>query len=60
MSKNESRPKGTTRRRGSAYQKRFMTTIIPFASDVERMGVHRAPVMASTPNSAAAKAYQLL
>lgn len=44
----------------SAYQKRFMKAKIPFASDVERMGVHRAPVMASAPNSAASKAYQVL
>lgn len=43
-----------------SYKKRFMTTTIPFASDVERMGVHRAPVMASAPTSAAANAYQSL
>jgi len=44
----------------SAYKKRFMKAKIPFASDVERMGVHRAPVMASAPDSAASKAYQAL
>lgn len=44
----------------SAYQKRFMKAEIPFASDVERMGVRRAPVMASAPNSAASKAHQVL
>ena len=44
----------------SAYKKRFMQAKVPFASDVERMGVHRAPVIASTPNSAASKAYQAL
>lgn len=43
-----------------AHGKRLMATRIPFASDVERMGVHRAPVTASAPNSAAAKAYQAL
>ncbi|MFN4153820.1 MAG: ParA family protein [Paracoccaceae bacterium] len=41
----------------SAYRKRFMSAKIPFASDVERMGVNRAPVMSSAPNSAASKAY---
>jgi len=44
----------------SAYEKRFMNTKIPFASDVERMGVHRAPVIASAPKSPASKAYQAL
>ena len=44
----------------SAYQTCFMTAQIPFASDVERMGVHRAPVMATAPNSTASKAYQAL
>lgn len=44
----------------SAYQTGFMTTQIPFASDVERMGVHRAPVMATVPNSAASRAFQAL
>lgn len=42
------------------YKKRFMAAKVPFATDVERMGVHRAPVMASAPNSAASKAYQAL
>lgn len=40
--------------------KRFMKTRIPFASDVERMGVHRAPVMATAPTSTASRAYQAL
>ncbi len=35
-------------------------TAIPAASDVERMGVHRKPVVLSAPNSAAAKAYGAL
>ena len=43
-----------------AYKKCFLKARIPFASDVERMGVHRAPVMASAPNCAASKAYQAL
>jgi chromosome partitioning protein len=44
----------------NAYKKCVMTAQIPFASDVERMGVHRAPVMESVPNCAASKAYQAL
>jgi chromosome partitioning protein len=43
-----------------AYRKCFMKVQIPFASDVERMGVHRAPVMATVPKSAASKAFQAL
>jgi chromosome partitioning protein len=42
------------------YKKCFMDARIPFASDIERMGVHRAPVMATVPKSAASKAYQAL
>lgn len=44
----------------AAYKRRFLKTRVPFASDVERMGVQRAPVMATTPSSAASKAYQAL
>jgi chromosome partitioning protein len=44
----------------ATYPKTLMDTKIPFASDVERMGVHRAPVLVSAPNSAAGKAYQAL
>jgi chromosome partitioning protein len=39
---------------------RFLTTQIAFASDVERMGLTRAPVGATLPNSAAARAYRAL
>ena len=42
------------------HKKRLMKTQIAFASEIERMGVHRAPVMATAPKSAAAKAYQAL
>lgn len=42
------------------YKKSFMKGQIPFASDVERMGIHRAPVMATAPNSRASKAYRSL
>lgn len=45
---------------GAKFKKYFMRAHIPFASDVERMGIHRAPVMASSPNSVAGKAYHEL
>ncbi|KUJ81956.1 ParA family protein [Ruegeria profundi] len=41
----------------TAYGKRFLTAQIPFASDVEKMGVHRAPVMVTARSSPAARAY---
>lgn len=44
----------------NAYRKRFMTAQIPFATDVERMGVHRAPVLVSAPGCAASAAYDSL
>ena len=43
-----------------AYPDRFLTARIPFASDVERMGIDRAPVTVSLPKSAAARAYRAL
>lgn len=43
-----------------AHKKRLMNAQIAFASEVERMGVHRAPVMATAPKSAVAKAYKAL
>ena len=43
-----------------AYPKTVMAALIPFASDVERMGVHRAPVLATAPHCAASQAYQAL
>lgn len=43
-----------------AYAAHVLTAKIPFASDVERMGVHRAPVLVTAPHSAAGKAYQAL
>lgn len=42
------------------YKKQFISAHIPFASDIERMGVHRAPVLASAPKSSASKAYKAL
>jgi chromosome partitioning protein len=43
-----------------AEGKRLLRSQIPFASEIERMGVHRAPVLATAPRSAAAEAYTLL
>lgn len=43
-----------------SHKKRLMKTQIAFASEIERMGVHRAPVMATAPKSAAAQSYQAL
>ena len=42
------------------YQKTFLHAQIPFASDVERMGVQRSPVMATSPGGPASRAYQAL
>ena len=39
---------------------RILATAVPFTSEVERMGIHRQPVTATAPNSAAAKAYREL
>lgn len=43
-----------------SYPGLFSTAQIPFASDVERMGLTRAPVLATAPNGAAGKAYRAL
>lgn len=42
------------------YRKRFLKACIPFASDIERMGQHRAPVSTFARRSAAASAYRAL
>lgn len=44
----------------AAHPKRFLSAQVPFASDIERMGVHRAPVLATAPKSASADAYRAL
>ncbi|MBO9444922.1 AAA family ATPase [Ruegeria sp. R14_0] len=44
----------------NTYGQRFLTTQIPFTTDVERMGMHRAPVMVSARNSPASQAYLAL
>lgn len=42
------------------HPKRFMPAQIPFASEIERMGMTRAPILVTAPNSTAGKAYQVL
>lgn len=46
----------TVKRMRKAHSKRFLKARIPFASDIERMGVHRASVAACAPKNAAARA----
>jgi len=43
-----------------AHSERFMRATIPFASEIERMGLARAPVLATAPNSRAGRAYRSL
>jgi len=38
----------------------ILSTSIPYASDVERMGVHRMPLLAYAPSNPAARAYRAL
>jgi chromosome partitioning protein len=40
------------------HGKRFLAATVPFSTDVERMGVHRAPVAAFAPRHEAGQAYQ--
>ena len=44
----------------SRYKKTFLQTSVPFSTDVEKMGIHRAPVTTFARNRPAAKAYQAL
>jgi len=44
----------------SNYPEQFFKAMIPFTSDVEKMGVHLEPVIHTTPTGAAALAYQEL
>lgn len=48
----------TMARMREAYPDRFLDAVLPFSTDVERMGVHRAPVSTFAPARPAAKAYQ--
>jgi len=50
----------TVARLRERYNRRFLKTAIPFASDIERMGVHRAPVAGFAPTRPAAAAYRAL
>lgn len=49
--------KDTMARMGKTYHKRFLSTHIPFSSDIERMGIHRAPVSTFAAYKPAARAY---
>ncbi|MEY8829277.1 ParA family protein [Sedimentitalea sp. XS_ASV28] len=40
------------------HRKRFLETSIPFTAEVEKMGIHRAPVATYAGNHSAAKAYR--
>lgn len=40
--------------------KRVLLTAIPFSTDIEKMGIHRAPVLSYSKSKAAAKAYTAL
>lgn len=48
----------TMKRLESEYGKRFLSTRIPFAADIEKMGLHREPVAGFSAGKSAAKAYQ--
>ncbi|MBK5927671.1 ParA family protein [Rhodobaculum claviforme] len=50
----------TMARMRAAYPKRLLDVVVPFASDVEKMGLHRAPVADFAPASVAAQAYDRL
>lgn len=50
----------TMERMRSAHPKRFLDVTVPFAADVEKMGVHRAPVATFAGSRAAAQAYDAL
>jgi chromosome partitioning protein len=47
-----------TMKRMRKQHKRFLKTAIPFCTDVEKMGLHRAPVLTYAKSSVAAGAYQ--
>lgn len=44
----------------AAHDKLFLDTVIPYSTDVERMGVHRAPVASFAPNRPAGRAFRAL
>lgn len=58
VEKRKSLHQDTMARLRKLHKKKFLKAEIPYAVDVEKMGVHRAPVMAFAPNRPPAKAYQ--
>lgn len=50
----------TMKRMRKSYKTRFMKTVIPFSTDIEKMGQHRAPVLTFARSRAAGKAYAAL
>ncbi|MHA3976676.1 ParA family protein [Halovulum sp. GXIMD14794] len=50
----------TEARLRKTHPKRILKTSIPFSSDIEKMGVHRAPVATFAPGREAGKAYDAL
>jgi chromosome partitioning protein len=50
----------TMERLRKSYKKTFLDAAVPFSTDVEKMGVHRAPVMTYARSRPAAKAYKAL
>ncbi len=40
--------------------KRFLSNVIPFSTDIEKMGIHRAPVLSYSKSKTTAKAYKEL
>jgi cellulose biosynthesis protein BcsQ len=44
-------------RKMTGEDRRFLRTVIPYMSDIERMGLYREPVASSKPNSLAARRY---
>ncbi|WP_369127006.1 ParA family protein, partial [Paracoccus liaowanqingii] len=47
----------TMERMRDAYPKQMLQAVLPFSTDVERMGVNRAPVMAFAPDRPSSQAY---
>jgi len=50
----------TMTRMRKSYKKIFLDAAIPFSTDIEKMGVHKLPVMVFARSRPAAKAYQAL
>ncbi len=44
----------------SATESSFLTSYIPYISEIEKMGLHREPVVYSAPKSKSALAYEQL